>query len=44
MAMVKEGLNLVSFEVPNADIYLYAFINLDIKDDFDMKQFINDIQ
>lgn len=44
MAMVKDGINLVSFEVPNADIYLYAFINLDIKDNFDMKQFINNMQ
>ena len=43
LAILNPAYNLVSFATSDDDIYFYAFVNLGIKDNFNMKKFVDDM-
>ncbi len=43
LAIINPAYNLVSFATSDDDVYFYAFVNLGIKDNFDMKKFVDEM-
>lgn len=44
IAILNPAFNLVSFSTPDDSMYIYALVNLKIKDNFNMDKFTDDME